>query len=150
MSLEENKAVVRRLYEAVNTQDLSSIEDFMAPDYVDHTRKLRGLEENRQYMTMLYKASPDIHGTVEDIIAKRDKVWVRVTYTGTHTGELRGLAPTGKTFDQTSIDIYRILDGKVVDGWSFLELYTHLAFFKQLGVIEYTEKGKKFFPENVS
>jgi len=150
MSLEENKAVVRRLYEAVNTQDLSSIEDFMAPDYVDHTRKLRGLEENRQYMTMLYKASPDIHGTVEDIIAERDRVWVRVKYTGTHKGELRGLAPTGKTFNQTSIDIYRISDGKVMDGWSFLELYTHLAFFKQLGVIEYTEKGKKFFPENVA
>jgi len=45
VSLEKNKAIVRRLYKAVNTRDLSSIEDFMAPDYVDHTRKIRGLAD---------------------------------------------------------------------------------------------------------
>ena len=145
--LEENKAIVRRLYEAINTRDLSSIEDFMTPDSVDHTRQLHGLEALKQYMTMLFNSSSDIHSTIEDIAAEGDKVWVRVKYTWTHTGDLRGLAPTGKTFNQTSIDIYRIVDGKVMDSWSFLELYTHLAFFKQVGVIEYTEKGKKLFPQ---
>jgi len=150
VSLEENKAIVRRIYEAIKTQDLSSIEDFMAPDFVDHTRRLHGLEALKQYMTMLFKWSSDIHVTIEDIIAEGDKVWVRVKYTWTHTGELRGLAPTGKTFNQTSIDIYRIVDGKAMDTWSFLELYTHLDFFRQLGIVEYTEKAKKLFPEDVS
>ena len=58
MSLEENKTIVRRLYEAVNTQDLFSVEDFIAPHYVDHTRCLRGLEAFKQFGTMIFNAFP--------------------------------------------------------------------------------------------
>jgi C-1 hydroxylase len=139
MSLEENKEIVRRLYESVNTQDLSSIEDFMAPHYVDHTRKLRGLEALKQFGTMIFKTFPDFHETMEDIIAEGDKVWVRNTITGTHKGKYRGLAPTGKKFTEASVDIFRIVDGKLVEGWNVTD---ELDFLKQLGVIEY-----KGFPD---
>ena len=70
MSLEDNKAVVRRLYEAVNTQDLSSIGDFIAVDVVDHKRGLRGLEAPKQFGEMIFKAFPYFHETLEDIIAE--------------------------------------------------------------------------------
>ena len=59
----------------------------------------------------------------------------------THTGEYRGLAPTGKKFTEASVFIYRIVDGKVVEGWTVSD---ELDFLKQLGVIEY-----KGFPEDV-
>ena len=74
-------------------------------------------------------------------------MWVRYTATGTHTGEFRGLAPTGKMFTETGVLIWRIVDGKIVEKES--GVYDSLDFLKQLGVIEYTEKAKKLFPENV-
>jgi predicted ester cyclase len=67
-----------------------------------------------------------------------------VKLTGTHTGEYYGLAPTGKKITYTAVAICRIVDGKIVEGWG---VYDMLDFYKQLGAIEYTEKGKKLFPE---
>lgn len=142
MSLEENKAIIRSLMEAVNKQNLASLDELMAPDYVDNTLQQKGLESFKQSVTMLYKGFPDIHATIEDIIAEGDKVWDRVTATGTHTGEYRGLAPTGKKITFTGVRIWRIVDGKFVERESF---YDFLDFYKQLGVIEY-----KGFPEDVS
>jgi len=121
------------------------LDKFLAPDYVHHAQKLRGLENVKQYEAMIYKGFPDLHDTIEDIIAEGDKVWVRVKVTGTHSGEYRGLAPTGKKVTVTYVGIYRIVDGKAVERWS---AYDMLDFYKRLGIIEYTEKGKKLFPEN--
>ena len=145
MSLEENKAIVRRFIEAYNKHDLSSIEDFVAPDFVDHTHKV-GREGLKQLFAMAFKAFPDWHETIEDIIAEGDKVWVRAKSTGTHTGEFMGIAPTGKKLTTEMVDIYRIVNGKIVEYW---EVRDGLDYNKQLGIIEYTEKGKKLFPEDV-
>ena len=147
MSLEENKVIVRKVIEAANTQDPSSMDDLVAPDFVDHTRQLRGLDALKQFATMIFKSFSDFHETIEDIIAEGDKVWVRIKITGTHTGEFRGLAPTGKKFTETSVDILRIVNGKLVEGWNVTDT---LDFLKQLGVIEYTEKAKKLFPQDVT
>lgn len=144
MSLEENKAVVRRLYKAVNTQDLSSVWDFIAVDFVDHKRGLHGLEALKKFAEMIFKAFPDFHEILEDIIAEGDKVWTRSKITGTHKGEFQGLSPTGKKFTEASVDIFRIADGKLVEGWNVTD---ELDFLKQLGIIEITEKGKKLFPQ---
>jgi len=144
MSLKENKAIVRRFIEAYNKRNLDSIDDFVAPDYVDHTNKV-GREGLKQLFNMGFKAFPDWHETIEDIIAEGDKVWVRVTYTGTNTGEWLGLAPTGnKITAMGAVDIYRIANGKLAEYWNVTDA---MDFNKQLGIIEYTEKGKKLFPE---
>ena len=145
MSLGENKAIVRRFIDALNTQDFSSLDELVATDYVDHTNQFRGLELVKQAITIFYKGFPDFHVTIEDIVAEGDKVWVRETETGNHTGEYRGIAPTGKKITFSCVDIFRVIDGKVVEGW---HVYNQLDFLKQLGVIEYTEKGKKLFPED--
>jgi len=147
LSLEENKAIIRRWYEAENTKNLSSIEDIVASDCVDHAHQLKGVEEYKQYITVFSKGFPDFHETIEDIIAEGDKVWVRFTFTGTHTGEYRGLAPTGKKITAEIVDIFRIVDGKVVEWW---EVADALNMSKQLGLIEYTEKGKQLFSQDVS
>ncbi|MBY8999193.1 MAG: ester cyclase, partial [Candidatus Thorarchaeota archaeon] len=78
--------------------------------------------------------------------AEGDKVWARYTYTGTFTGEWLGLAPTGKKITTTAFDIYRIVNGKIVEGRFITDT---LDMNKQTGAIEYTEKGKKLFPEDV-
>ena len=145
MSLEENKAVVRKAIEAINKQDLSLLDDLVAPNYFDHTIK-QGQEWIKQYIAMLYKGFPDYHGTIEDIIAEGDKVWARVTYAGTHTGEYLGFAPSGKKISYSSVTIKRIVNGKMVEGWTVSDM---MDFFKQLGIIEPAEKAKKFFPDDV-
>ena len=141
MSLEENKAKVRKVIEAViNKQNLDLLDDLSAPDYVDHTHQL-SLEGVKQFMNMLFEAFPDWHETIEDIVAEGDKVWVRVKGTGTHKGEYRGIAPTGKKITGVGVNIYRIVNGKFVEGWAVEDW---MDFLKQLGVIEY-----KGFPDEV-
>jgi predicted ester cyclase len=139
MSIEENKAIVLSLVEAFNKHDLDSLLDFAAPDFVDHTRQLRGLDAIKQYLTMVYEHFPDYHATIEDIIAEGDKVWILEKCTMTHTVEYRGISPTGKKLTETFVEIYRMLDGKAAEMWTVID---ELDFLKQLGVIEY-----KGFPE---
>ena len=141
MSLEKNKAIVRRFFEVENKKDLTLLDELIAPDYVDHAFNLRGLEDIKQFYTMFFKGFPDLHDTIEDMIAEGDKVWVRSTFTGTHKGEYRGIAPTGKKFTMTAVSIYRIVESKVVETWVVFDM---LDFYKQLGVIEY-----KGFPDEV-
>jgi predicted ester cyclase len=91
----------------------------------------------------MYKGFPDFHVTIEDVIAEGDKVCVRVKYVGTNTGEYRGLAPTGKKIAFTSVQIYRVVDRKIVEREAVFDM---LDFLEQLGSIEYTEKAKKLTP----
>ena len=146
MSLEENKAIVRKFIEAYNKRNLDVFDDLLAPDYFDHTSQV-GPEGLKQLMNMAFKAFPDFHETIEDIIAEGDKVWVRITFTGTHTGEWMGIAPTGKKVTTEMVDIFRIVNGKLVE---YRDVNNNLDFLKQLGLIEYTEKGKKLFPEDTT
>ena len=148
MSLEENKAIVRKFVEVVfGKRNWDLLDDLLAPDYVDPDYpQLQGLEGLKQMMNMYLKAFPDWHETIEDIIAEGDKVWVLLAATGTHKGEFMGLAPTGKKITIRTIDIYRIANGKIA--WGRRVPTPDLAFFKQLGVVEYTEQGKKLFPED--
>jgi len=147
MLSKENKAVFRRFIEAYNAHNLDLLDDLVAPDYVDPDYpQLKGLEGLKQMMSMAFMAFPDYHETIEDIIAEEDKVWILLRYTGTHKGEFMGLAPTGKKLRSLAVDMYRLEDGKIV--WGKRIPTPDLAFFKQLGLIEYTEAGKQLFPED--
>jgi len=141
MSLEENKAIVRRWIEEINKGNLGILDELVAPDFFHPTHQLRGPEGIKQFYTMFLNVFSDIHETVKDIIAEGDKVWHYFECTGTHTGEYRGLAPTGKKVAWTGVNFWRIVDGKVVEKAS---VYDMLDLYKQLGVIEY-----KGFPDEV-
>jgi len=152
MSLEKNKAIVRRFTEELNKGNIAIMDELFAPDFVHPTLQLRGLESYKQLEIITRKAFPDLHDTIEDIIAEGDKVCVRAKVTGTHKGEWRillphinkkvRLAPTGKKITFTYVGIYRIADGKIVERETVYDL---LDFYRQLGVIEYKE-----VPEDVS
>jgi C-1 hydroxylase len=145
MSLEENKAIVRRFIDAYNKRNLGVFDDLLAPDYFDHTSQV-GPEGFKQLMNMAFRAFPDFHETIEDIIAEGDKVWVRITFRGTHRDEWMGIAPSGKKITTEMVDIFRIEKGKLVE---YRDVNNNLDFLKKLGIIEYTEKGKKLFPDAV-
>ena len=141
MSLEENKEIILSLYEADNKKDLSILDKVISPDFYDPAFNLRGAEEYKQFELAFFKGFPDWIENVEDIIAGGDKVWVRFTGTGTHKGKWLGLAPTGKKVTFRAVQMWRIVNGKVVAKDSIIDL---LDAYEQLGVIEYTEKAKEF------
>jgi steroid delta-isomerase-like uncharacterized protein len=144
MSLEKNKAIVRGFIEAYNERKLDLINDFVSPDYIDHDKNI-GREGLKQLIAMGITAFPDWLETVEDIIAEGDKVWVRLSYTGTHKGTFIGLPPTGKKISSKAVDVYRIVNGKLAEYWNVTD---NINIFKQIGAIEITEKGKALIPED--
>jgi len=145
VSLEENKAVFRKAIEAVNKRDWDALRESGATNYVDHALRVQSLEEFIQNRIEVFKSFPDWHMAIKDLIAEGDRVWAYATVTGTHKGEYLGLEPTGKKITIDIVDIFRIVDGKMVE--HFKGVNDEMDFRKQLGLIEYTEKGKKLFPE---
>lgn len=139
MSLEENKALVQRFVDAYNKRNLDVFEELLAPNYFDHTSHV-DREGLKQLMNMAFKAFPDFQETIHDIIAEGDKVWARITFTGTHTGEWMGIAPTGKIVTTEMVDIFRIENGKLVE---YRDVNNNVDFLTKLGLIEYTELGKQ-------
>ena len=135
MSAEENKAVLHRLAEEIfNKGNISVVDEIIAPDYVFHGpvgMEYKGPEGFKQMVTMYRNAFPDLHMTVEDMVAEGDKVAHRLTIRGTHKGELMGIAPTGKQVTITGIIIVRFVGGKEVEAWSTMDL---LGMMQQLGV----------------
>jgi len=132
VSLEENKAVVRRLYKAFDKRNLGLLDELVAHDYIDHPRQFRGRESYKQHLTTFFKSFPDSHETIEDIIAEGDRVWVHVKGIGTHKGEFRGIAPTGKKIKWGAVSIWRIVDGKIAEMWC--AVVDELDSYKQLGI----------------
>ena len=136
MSAEELKAIFRRVFEEVYNQGkLNVADEIYAADYVLHnpaSPEIRGPEALKQFFAMYRAAFPDLHYTVEDLIAEGDKVVARWTATGTHQGELMGIPPTGKQVVVTGISIVRITGGKIVEDDSN---HDALGMLQQLGVI---------------
>lgn len=135
MSVEENKALVRRCIEEVfNKGNVTAIDEFFAHNFVPalHSGVTRDREGYKQFVAAFFGAFPDLHVTVDDMIAEGDKVVFRATNSGTHKGEFIGIAPTGKQVTWTEISICRIKGGKVVEIWSEVDKLGHM---KQLGVV---------------
>jgi steroid delta-isomerase-like uncharacterized protein len=134
MSIEENKANVRRGFEAVNQKKLAVFDELLTPDIVVHTASTtnQGLEAYKQVLSMYMTAFPDLHFTIEDMIADGDTVVVRYTTRGTHQGNFMGIPPTGKQVSVTGMFIDRIVNGKAVEQWINGD---DLGLLQQLGVV---------------
>ncbi len=137
MSTEENKAPARSVLEEMfNKGNLDVADELLAPDYVDHDPAMPedvcGPEGFKEYVGAFRSAFSDLHIQIEDQIAKGDKVVTRWTGTGKHAGELAGIAPTGNHVTLPGMEIERISDGKLVEGW---EGYDSMTMMRQLGVM---------------
>ena len=133
MSIEENKALVRRFCELENRGDVDALWELLAPGYVSHYTTGDFLwEQNKQFFPTFYTAFPDISFTMEHMVAEGDKVAFQETWTGTHKGEFMGIPPTGKKVEMINTCIIRIADGKYAESWCTLD---QLHLMQQLGVI---------------
>lgn len=134
MSTETNKAIVRRYLEQVIDEGHADlVEEFLAESIELHGTGLApGLAAVKQWVAMMAAAFPDRHLTIDDVVAEGDRVVARTTLNGTHQGELQGIPATGKLVTQPSITIFRLANGKIVEGWFAAD---NLSMMQQLGVI---------------
>jgi steroid delta-isomerase-like uncharacterized protein len=134
-----NEATFRRLHDAVNSGDVEriskTIDEVVEPDVQIRTPlpiEATGAQALKQVWAMLLRAYPDLHVTVEDVIAEGDKVVTRNVVTGTHQGEYMGLAPTGRSVTYNEIFVFRFEGGRIAETWGVVDV---LAQMRQLGAI---------------
>lgn len=135
MSTETNKTVVRRFLEAFNAGDLEGVAAVCAPQIVVHNSGAPdplNLDGFRQLAGGFLAAFPGGIHTIDDMIAADDKVVTRVTYRGTHAGDLMGIPPTGKQVAVSAMIIDKLADGKIVETW---RLFDQMAMMQQLGLV---------------
>ncbi len=133
MSTEDNKVLVQRFFEEVlNQKNLAALDQFISPGAVNHTLPAGLPQEPSQFLGLYLNGFPDVKATVEDLMADGDKVVARVSYLGTHQGTFRGISPTGKQVAVTGINIFRIVNGKLVEHWGLAD---RLGALQQLGVV---------------
>jgi serine phosphatase RsbU (regulator of sigma subunit)/predicted ester cyclase len=119
---EDNKALVRRFVEAQANADLDTLDELLAPDFVDHSLQL-DQEPGREGFMRSVAEEPaifsNVRANIEDQAAEGDKVITRLTVKRIHDrGEFLGLAPTGMEIKTSAIVIHRISGGKIVEEWS--------------------------------
>jgi steroid delta-isomerase-like uncharacterized protein len=123
---EKHKALVRRFHEEVwNKGNVAAVDEFMGAEYVDYAIPSGlppGTEGLKQAITTYRTAFPDLKATVDDIFAEGDRVAYRWSTRGTHLGDWLGIPPTGNHMAATGISIFRIAGGKVVEGWTSMDL----------------------------
>jgi predicted ester cyclase len=125
--------VVYGIYEAVNTGNLSLLDQYVAPGYTEHSDGFQGVEAFKQQITAFRAAFPDLRVTIEDLLlADGGRFASRTTVSGTHTGDLMGMPPSGKHISVEAVDIGRIENGQAQERWGGLNMYSMLI---QLGVI---------------
>jgi steroid delta-isomerase-like uncharacterized protein len=138
MSVEENKAVVRREFEEIfnHRGNLDAAEEIYAPNYVGHEPAfgdIQGVESAKQFAASYREAFPDLQSTIEDQVAEGDKVVTRFTSRGTHQGESEDFGPpTGNRIEVTGITFEQFADGKIVEDWTNFDA---LGLMQQLGLV---------------
>ena len=121
---------------------LAVIDELYATDTVQHSstgQDIRGIKDYKQHVSEFSSAFPDLHFTIDDMVAEGDKVAVRLTATGTNKGAFRGIPPTNKKVTVWEIQIDRVAGGKFVECWS---RYDTLGLMQQLGLIPTPGKGR--------
>ncbi len=134
MSTDQNKRTTRRLYELLNAGQVAETADLVSADYEEHDPlpgQGTGREGALDRFSMLTTALAP-HFTIEDLVAEGDRVVVRWMNAGTHVGDFAGIPATGKTFEITGVDIYRVADGQLREHWHVID---QLSMLGQLGLL---------------
>lgn len=144
MSAEENKAKIRRIIEEVaNKGNMAVADEVIDKNYVYHGsggQEYKGPEGFKQYMAAVRQAFPDVHMTIEDIVAEGDKVVHRARMKGTFKGEFMGMAPTGKQVDMSMINVSRFAGNKETEAWQYFDT---LAMMQQLGATPPAQQAQR-------
>jgi predicted ester cyclase len=123
LTVEQARAIVAPLYEALNEPTKKDVPALLAkaanPDYRSCSTNSDCLSRDQLagVFTALGKIIPDLHWTIKDIWTSGNRIVVRGEATGTPTGELYGVKPTGKSFKTISIDMFTVRDGKLATAY---------------------------------
>jgi len=132
----ENKTVALRHHEQIWSKgDVDAVDAFYAADFVGHhpgAPDWIGRESVKLAVQMMREAFPDFTENVEDVIAEGDRVVTRFTASGTHRGELRGIAPTGHRMSMAEFAVFRLAGGRIVEKWGLVD---RLGMYQQLGAV---------------
>ena len=109
------QGIIKSYYERVfNGHDLDAIGEYWAD------------QQMREAVTRgcisYFEAFPDIHVSLDELIAEDDRVFVRSTITGTHDGEYKGIAPTGRNVAADCAEVFRLGKGKFVGYWCLMNV----------------------------
>lgn len=136
---EGNKALVSRIHAEVSKGNLGIFDEVLSPDYVRHCQamppgfqELHGTDQFKSFLADFSTAVPDCNDSVLFVIAEGNMVAYVTKMTGTQTGPMGNLPPSGKKFTLTNIVIHRIENGKVVEtwvSWDNVAMLTQLGFF---------------------
>lgn len=141
MSMEENKAIIRRFSKEVwNKGNMDVFNEFFANNFVYHdpaATKVNSLDDYRQFVSRIRTSWPDMHYTIEDMISEGNKVVAHYTWLATHQKVFRGIQPTGKRVTHPGIAIYHFAGDKVVELW---DVWDALGAYQQVGLIEMKQK----------
>ena len=120
MSIADNKALINRYLDLYNSGDLAIADEVIAPDFVDHRHPElpSGPEGVKQMVTQFHAAFSDARSASGQMIGEGDVVAFRFELSAIHSGDIAGVAPTGKTVTITGMDFIRIADGKLAELWS--------------------------------
>ena len=126
---EQNTSLIRRYEEEVwNQGNIDAIDELFAADVVNHVPDsmpgMRGRAGLKRMFHVLRTACPDARYTLEVVVANKDTVAVAWTLRGPHSGELAGIAPTGKPLTLMGTAIYRIENNQIVEIWGDADFYT--------------------------
>ena len=150
MSAEEHKTIVRRWVELWNTKNVDAVTEFIAADYVRHDPNnpdIRGAAAETQFVTMVLTAFPDLHITIDQLVAEGDTVVGRFTFRGTQRGVFSGIPPTQKQITFTATETFRIHGGKIAEQWVSMDA---LGMLQQLGVIPAPGQASQRLAPNVA
>lgn len=137
---QQNKALARQIFEEIQSKgNLGLIDQLVSADYVGHTPllEIHGPAGARQFDAVLKQAFPDYQATVEGQIAEGDLVATRWTGRGTHRGPFRGIPATGKPITLAGMTFFRIANGKLVEGWTNIDL---AGVLQQIGAMPTPEQ----------
>lgn len=142
-SLEErNKTLIRSFIEEIfNEHNLSSIEKYFGKDSIEGSPQAEKEGVGfKQFLSDFFKAFPDMHTTIEHIVAENNLVVAFLNGSGTHKGEFQGILPTNKPVIIRSADLYRMENGIIIGHWDVVD---QLNLLKQTGALLSEDVNKK-------
>ena len=133
--MSEQQAIVERMFdEIINGGDLDVADELFAPDYVDHgpMGEMRGVEAFKDVVRLWRSGVPDVHCSVENWFESGEMAAWNVRVTGTHSGDMMGIAATGRSFEYVTPNIGRFADGKAAEHWADQGMF---QFLTQIGAL---------------
>lgn len=129
-NIEQNKALVRRFFEAIEQGDFGVFDDIVAEDYNDHLAGQQpGRENLKRYFAGLRTAFPDMTLPITAMVSEGDQVAVLNSVRGSHRQDFAGIPAKGNPIDAAAFQLYRIENGRLAEHW---EVADFMTIFKQL------------------